>query len=526
MTYRNLRFAGGIFAAALLAGLVSCTDLEPEAQGILLQESESGELPLPDDPDAAFNSTFRNLGFFASQDRMYALQEMSSDELIGPTRGTDWSDFGKWRQLHAHTWDASNEEFLKTFQVLTSGYFGSTQVIAASTDASLTARAQFLRAFFMSHQVDLFGQVPFRQATEGIGTVLEVMTRTEATDMIISDLEAAIDALPSYDGNGAAVTREAAQALLSRVLLNRAVYTADNAAGPYSFDNADMARVIELSDQIIDNPSLELQEEGTYFDMFGPKATELSTEMIFGLNYASGGDAYDFGPQSFQYHTLHYNNDVGGWNGFTTIADFYNKWDQDDERFSADPPYDSTALRLGFLAGQQFRYDLETGETVPVQDRAGNPLDFTVDVDLFYSNERQGVRVIKYYPDFDERANFQTFDQTGDVPLLRLGEIYLNKAEAQMRSGDNGGAAETLNELLDSRDGADAVGSIDEQVMIDNRGFELYWEGHRRRDLIRFGQFLRPYTEKEYESEPFRVLFPFPQSQVDANANLDQNPGY
>ncbi|MFQ5631626.1 MAG: RagB/SusD family nutrient uptake outer membrane protein, partial [bacterium] len=63
-------------------------------------------------------------------------------------------------------------------------------------------------------------------------------------------------------------------------------------------------------------------------------------------------------------------------------------------------------------------------------------------------------------------------------------------------------------------------------LILDERGFELLWEGFRRSDLIRHGKFLDAWTLKAASDGPHRNLFPIPQVQLDANPNLQQNPGY
>jgi len=59
----------------------------------------------------------------------------------------------------------------------------------------------------------------------------------------------------------------------------------------------------------------------------------------------------------------------------------------------------------------------------------------------------------------------------------------------------------------------------------NERAFELNWEGHRRQDMIRFGTFLNA-NKFRGASEEFRKIFPIPTSALDANQNLEQNPGY
>ena len=62
--------------------------------------------------------------------------------------------------------------------------------------------------------------------------------------------------------------------------------------------------------------------------------------------------------------------------------------------------------------------------------------------------------------------------------------------------------------------------------MLYERGRELYWEGYRRQDMIRFGKFLQPVQERPTASDPKYLLFPIPSEQLAVNANLEQNPGY
>ena len=67
--------------------------------------------------------------------------------------------------------------------------------------------------------------------------------------------------------------------------------------------------------------------------------------------------------------------------------------------------------------------------------------------------------------------------------------------------------------------------TIDETIMLEERGRELYWEGHRRTDLLRFGKFLDPWGDKPASGSE-RLLFPIPASSLASNPNLVQNPGY
>ncbi|RYZ96965.1 MAG: RagB/SusD family nutrient uptake outer membrane protein, partial [Sphingobacteriaceae bacterium] len=126
-----------------------------------------------------------------------------------------------------------------------------------------------------------------------------------------------------------------------------------------------------------------------------------------------------------------------------------------------------------------------------------------------------------------------------DLPLFRLGEIYLIYAEAVLRGGTGGNDAQALNYFNALRDRAyentsGRIQNISLDGILDERSRELYWEGHRRTDLVRFGKYtegtyLWPFkggTKAGRAVESFRNIFPLPSSDVIANPNLVQNTGY
>ena len=94
-----------------------------------------------------------------------------------------------------------------------------------------------------------------------------------------------------------------------------------------------------------------------------------------------------------------------------------------------------------------------------------------------------------------------------------------------MRKGDNAAALTIVNDLRTVR-GATALASLDETSLLAERARELYVEGWRRTDLVRFGKFLQPWDQKQTTDDPKYLLFPFPSAQIVANPSLKQNPGY
>jgi hypothetical protein len=112
---------------------------------------------------------------------------------------------------------------------------------------------------------------------------------------------------------------------------------------------------------------------------------------------------------------------------------------------------------------------------------------------------------------------------------MRISDVYLIRAEARFRNGNTAGALEDINYIRGMRSAEGATLPLRTALTLDDilneRGFELYYEGLRRQDLIRFGKFTEAYQEKPVTDET-KTLFPLPTSAVDVNENLTQNPGY
>lgn len=211
--------------------------------------------------------------------------------------------------------------------------------------------------------------------------------------------------------------------------------------------------------------------------------------------------------------TLHYDQNPSGWNGFTTLADFYSKFADGDQRKGFVTPKtgkEFDGINRGFLRGPQYKDD----GSVLIDSRSKKALSFTDDVPLAGAATDKGIRVIKYHP-----AN------AGKYILARYGDAVMMKAEAQLRGATGGAAAAlvTVNALRAKRS-ATALTAIDIAGMANERSREVYWEGGSRTDEIRFGTFLT--GPGVVNKDPGTVLYPIPADAVTSNPNLKQNPGY
>ena len=532
--FKFKNYLSHVVGAVLVLGLMTaCTDLEVEETDSVNTVGFEGIL----DPPSFIDGVYQSLnGLVGDQANLFALSEVTTDEFLIPTRGADWGDNGIWRQLHQHNWQNDHAFITNTWNQWNQLHFSGAQLLSPLTTLTTAQQgdAQFLRALGMWVILDNFGQIPVRVPEESLLVDPTVLSGQEAIDVIVADLEAAISNLAAAgpgSGNSRA-SKAAARYLLAKVLLNKHVYLGTAA------DSADMNRVIDLVNQI-EGEGYGLVDG--YFDIF---REALDNETIWFIPTSVGNRIWN---------GMHYNMAPeiagGGWNGFATLAEFYDLFEGDsnfntpgngqEERrgvvptagtaFTGSagtsdsgnfPGFESGSnIGFGFLINQQYEID-----GTPLTDRGGAPLTFKRDYldgdgssNLINNDETTGIRVIKYNPRF---GGF-----TGHEIFFRFSDAHLMRAEAMMRSGGN--AAAEVNELRVLR-GAAPLGSVSEQDMLDERGRELYAEFWRRNDMIRFGQYTRDWTFKDASAvnNPDRNLFPIPASQIILNPNLTQNPGY
>ena len=511
----------------------SCTDLEIEPTDSLITEGFAGVANIQGEVSNLSNIiTQGNLG---NQDGLYALNEVTTDEYVVATRATDWGDNGRWLAMHRHSWNAELQDIRLSWQALNSITINATRVIspksvttAGGDITALKAEARFYRAWSMSWILDMWRQVPYRDVNLPNSAIPTVLTGQVAIDSIVADLTIAIRDLPEVSsGSGIELkqtpTKAAANHLLAKLHLNKHVYLGT------SPDAADMQVVVDAVDAI-EADGYTLAASGDFFDIFRPSN---DVETIWWSPAEAGHRTWS---------TLHYSlnspdNDGGGWNGFSTLSEFYQLFEgdpdtnyvgdgQEERRGFVPGPGTANAQNLGigygFLIGQQYEQD---GTPLNARPDVGSPpLVFTKEVSKAeYTSpgdnailETDGTRMLKYHP------NEEGGHQRRHVVRYRFADDFLMRAEAMFRMGND--VTPIINELRAIR-GASLLGSVQESDLLAERGREMYGELSRRQDLIRFGQFLRAYNLKDV-TDPRSIIFPVPIADVLANPNLQQNPGY
>ncbi len=518
---RSIKLFGKYLFAGLLLAAVnnSCTDLKEqlydevpadEAAAITARLTEA-------QVKTAILGAYNNLagGLHGGHNSMFSNNEVATDEALVPQRGGDWYDGGQWIRMHQHNYNKNEDSFNNAWNGLYSGAAICNRLIVQIPKAqptlapALIAELRALRAYYYYRILDMWGKGPIFTKYPGDIAESTVKSSSELYTFVESELKAVVGSLP--DAGAASygrMTKHAANATLAKLYLN---------AGKYK-GAADWAACNAACDAIISSAKYSL--EADYKTNFWA-GNEASKENVWVIPYdptALGG--FQIVQMSGHYETQKtFNLQAQPWNGYCTLAEFYDSYDATDKRKAAN-----------FLAGQQFAADGTTkieDNGAESNDPDGKLLNFTKEInELFPGCLRQaGVRIFKYRP-----ALGSSPDISNDFPIYRYADILLMKAEALWRTNAADAAALGLFNQVRVRAGvtpwtaADMTGT----KILAELGREKFAEGWRRQDMIRFGKYFAKYDKfKSLDGEPAgKGVFPIPQSQIDANKNLTQNEVY
>ncbi|MFZ6010084.1 MAG: RagB/SusD family nutrient uptake outer membrane protein, partial [Bacteroidota bacterium] len=450
----------------------------------------------------------RLLNGTANHGSYFSIQELSSDEAVITQKGGDWFDGGIWLNMHKHDFRPTNDGVNNAWNDTYGSIAVCNELLAGTVTDAQKAQLRMLRAYFYWRLLDLYGNVKIiTSPTVGVNVVQS--NRAAVFDFVEAELLAAIPDLPPGKAEYGRASQGAAYALLARLYLNALVYRG----------SAMYQKAIDAADMVINSGVYNLDPD--YKDVFAPDNVE-NVEHIF---VAVFDEATGTG-MNFAQMTLHYPSQLTfklaqqPWNGYSTLEEFYNSYEAADKR-----------KENNFIVGPQTDFNGN-----PILDLAfdkadpdGAPINYTPAInELAPNGSRQaGARLGKF-----RFKTGQNPDMDNDFPLLRYGEVLLNKAEAVARLNTNFSHATTLalvNQLR-TRAGVATFASMTEGQLLAERGRELFQESLRRTDLIRFGAWGNAWWEKAAHSNANLNLFPIPLSQINAAAGtafpLTQNPGY
>jgi hypothetical protein len=447
---------------------------------------------------------------------LWKLQELPTDEAV-----IGWND-QTIQDFHAMRWTSSDGFVAAMYNRIFYLVAASNEFIRETGDDRLATRnitgdaatnartyraeARFLRALAYYHAIDMFGNVPFVTEADAPGSFLpRQATRQELFNYVESELKALETELsaPRQAEYGRA-DQAAVWTLLAKLYLNAQVYTG----------TARWNDVITYTSKVIGANAYTL--ESTYGNLFLADNNS-SRETILPVTF-DGLNTKTYGGMTFLIHAS-----IGGsmpvrefgvnsgWAGLRTTSALVGQFTD---------PSGRTDKRAMFYS---------QGQTLEIAD---------------ITRFTDGYAVTKYKN--VTRAGQAGKDPAGDFvdtdfPLFRLADVYLMYAEAVVRGGTGGSAANALNyvNLLRQRAYGGTTGNITAaqlttDFILAERARELYWEGTRRTDLIRYnrfteGTYLWPWkggTAAGRAVEAFRALYPIPATDLVANPNLKQNTGY
>ncbi|MBF4506637.1 RagB/SusD family nutrient uptake outer membrane protein [Flavobacterium sp. JLP] len=443
----------------------------------------------------------------------WMMQELTTDEAV-----IAWND-GTIKDFHSQTWSSSDTFIAATFSRFSFQIVNCNEFLRQTTDEKLAGRgvtdaailadiklyraeARFLRALTYWHLVDTFGGGSL--VTEDSPTTFyypEYATRAELYKFIDEELTAIEPLLKAPKTNELYRADQAAAWMLhAKLYMNAKVYIGT--------DN--YAAALPLIEKVITS-GYTIHNNYNQLFLADNDKNGAQNEFIFAVAF-DGIKTQTYGGTTFLVHApvggsmpIAQFGINGGWGGIRTTSAFVNKFDAN-----------TTDTRGQFYTAGQSKEIADLGSFTD-----GYAIQKFKNVDV---NGVQGS---------DKAGNFADTD----FPIFRLADAYLMYAECVVRgAGGSLGTATNYINALRTRAKGNTITQTDLNLnfILDERGRELHWEGHRRTDLIRFGKFtggayLWPWkgnVAAGTSTQSFRDLFPIPAGALGSNQKLKQNPGY
>ena len=477
-----------------------------------------GNLTLTGSGDAGSTNIFGlDAGTSNYSRTLWFLQETTADEVIW-----SWENDPGTAQLQRSTWNSSNELLRGMYSRAMFSVTLANEFLRQSTDEKLDeynvssdvraeipafrAEARFLRSLAYYHLLDLFGKATFVTPADPIGNYQgpEIVGADLFTFLVSEIQEFQSDMVAPRQNDYPRADQGAAMMLLAKLYLNAEIYTGQNM---YS-------ECLDVCNQILTS-GYSLTPDYGYNFLADNDSNGAQNEIIFAMT-SDGAVTQNYGAT-----TVIINGEVGSdeGNGIETVG--VGGW--------------GGALRVRARLSEKF---VDGGS--PANDTRNTIFmgDRQIQIDDI-GNRSQGYLTTKWknITSTGENGIDNAFVDT-DFPLFRLGDVYLMYAECteRLNPGSNDGISINYLNTLRSRAGINTLlTSYDLDFLIDERSRELYWESHRRQDLIRFGLFTGSTYNWSWKGDggvngigigEHMALFPIPIESLSANPNLTQNTGY
>ena len=540
MKLNKLILTAGLFAVAL----TSCTDLDvnPSSQYTEDPSKNSGVDPMIV-VEAKMADVYFHLAGTLGRRYMEA-QCLASDEFTALAFDGGYYDDGTYAHQALHN-SVATDASLDWYSELTSGITKANTILeelGSGASTQMTAPARAMRAYFTWMLMDSFGDTPILEKVPAEGEVIPRSPRKEVAEWIEKELTEIIPALTEdvTDNTYGKPTRWMAEALLAKLYINWAVYTAESVD---QYDAATAANpklddVIATCDDIIQSGKFNLGSVD-YLHKFSFDNGPQVEDFIYVMPY----DAID--RQGFQYARPRSFKQLKN-----MLPNVYGSTDKFTQSFGGNmvvtPEFvklfslDGDIRNLCVLRGDVYIRDPKTLK--PTSEPFmynGKQVHFTDDIKLIKQDNtidvgnddnaiQQGAHSIKWFitpADYNNGRN-----QSNDLPLFRYADILLMKAEALARLGQ-GGARDLFNQIRAYAGAPQIAGEPTLQDIYDERGREFFDENWRRNDMIRFGHFEDEFFPhyKNFPDANFdkrHRIFPVEQEMLDLNVGWEQNPGY
>ena len=522
----------------------------------------------PESTYAVLCRPFTHWKWYIGADRWY-LQELTTDEMVCPKRGSDWYNSGEYYRLHYHTWSPDDRFVVNTYDGTTGGI---SRALEAKSDlqgvdynaiglndavkADHINQLNAITAYFYMRGLDYFGGMPIYYSVDD--DLCARSTARETYAHIETLLKDAIPALSKKTKLGASedgyIKQAAAAALLAQLYFNAVAYI-----GEEHFDEC-----AEICRDIIGGVYGTYELDKTWY---GPHCFDNNTspEVIWTVPSENSKVEWNWYFKYFYHYSSYeyFGIETAGYNGFmlTPSLDpqgrYYTQWklgnpyQKFNDKDLRKKPYRYLGSRKYegmFLVGDQTNPNNPSQQCLGQKEYSGKVINLVDQVARFsevgtkYNSvaeltstmadgeENSGVRLVKApQPNLDDKL----LRWNPDCPVIRLSEIYYMLAECELRAGDKKTAAGLINQVRgrNFEGGADpnpvTADNLDEYRMLDEWMIEFLGEGRRRTDLIRWDKFV---TESWWDHTPLndknKNLFPIPNSAISANNLIEQNPGY
>ena len=497
-----------LFYSFLLFILLSgCTKLDEEQFGRL---SPTNYYKTEQEALSSVLGIYQSLQQVAHIGDPWRISELGTDEYIVPGRASGgWFDQNNIDMM-MHNVRPDNQAigraWKQIFQVI-----GTANAVIESLESSpsaanfktVMAEAKALRAYGYFYAMDLWGNVPIAtKARIDPANLPATNTRAEVFSFVEKEMIAATADLPSVTTVNRIsyyprLTKEAVYTALATLYLNAEVYT-----GTTKWNEA-----VAMCDNVIKTNAYAL--ESNTVDNFKATNEANSKEIIFAFSIdpsrTSGSNQFILYAQP-ALDQQKYNLPFAPANGYSTYQEALDRYESTDNR--------KKLIEFGpqtYLDGR------------PLVDAKGVQLNLVAVKDYTSAQDNEGYRVLKYIPDGVKWAGSSG---DNDLVLTRYADVLMTKAEALFKTGKPEEARVLVNQIR-ARSNASTLTTLTLQNIEDERAREFIWEGHRRRDMIRFGSFFnKTWTFKTTNDPLWRGIYPIPTEQLGSNPKLKQNPNY